>query len=349
MDNLWSRRTNSSKLSLSTPGSGQNNDSSNSRNASFSKRFGGDSSSHGKSNPFNSITTPGGGGGLASPGGTSASSAFGLGSGAFASFGSKTPKSPGNPFDFALKTPGAEKSAKEAMTSSSSAATPASKAVAKSGAAAGAGSKLAAHPLRNGWVFWFRPPIPKSNGYIPYEKTVHAVAGCDTVEEFFAVYKHLKRPSSLPLVSDYHIFKKGIRPIWEDEENKKGGKWIVRLKKGVADRYWEDLVLAIIGDQFGEAGEELCGAVMSVRNGEDILSIWTRTDGGRVLKIRETMKRILNFPPDTKVEFKGHEESIQQRITIEESRREKANNLHHQDKRSSKHQTDEQKQQSQAS
>ena len=30
--------------------------------------------------------------------------------------------------------------------------------------------------------------------------------------------------------------------MWEDESNVNGGKWIVRLKKGVAARYWEDLV-----------------------------------------------------------------------------------------------------------
>ena len=74
--------------------------------------------------------------------------------------------------------------------------------------------------------------------------------------------------------------------MWEDEENKRGGKWIVRLKKGVADRYWEDLLLAIVGDQFAEAGEEVCGAVLSVRSGEDVLSVWTRIDGGRNIKIR---------------------------------------------------------------
>jgi len=192
------------------------------------------------------------------------------------------------------------------------------------------------HPLRNSWVFWFRPPISKSNGYLEYEKTLHAMAGADTVEDFFAVYQHLKRPSSLPLVSDYHIFKKGIRPVWEDEENKKGGKWIVRLKKGVADRYWEDLLFAIIGDQFAEASEEVCGAVLSVRNGEDILSIWTRNDGGRVLKIRETMKRVLAFPPDTKVEWKSHDSSIQQRTAIDDARKDKAgsaNNHHASEKR----------------
>ena len=71
------------------------------------------------------------------------------------------------------------------------------------------------------------------------------------------MYSHLKRPSALPTVSDYHFFKDGIRPVWEDDENKHGGKWIMRLKKGVADRYWEELLLAMVGDQFAEASEEV--------------------------------------------------------------------------------------------
>jgi translation initiation factor 4E len=251
----------------------------------MSKRFGGDSSSHsvGKANPFNSISPAASA--IASPT-AGASSAFGLGSGAFASFGaSKNAKSPGNALDFgsiagAGKTPTIEKSLKDLNVSSPGPKT------SNASLSTSRSTHPAAHPLRYGWVFWFRPPISKSNGYVDYEKTLHAMVGFDNVEDFFLAYRHLKRPSSLPLVSDYHVFKKGIRPVWEDEENRKGGKWIVRLKKGVADRYWEDLVFAIIGDQFAEASEEVCGAVLSVRNGEDILSIWTRNDGGRVLKIR---------------------------------------------------------------
>lgn len=144
----------------------------------------------------------------------------------------------------------------------------------------------ATHPLKHTWVLWFRPPLAKSSGYLDYSKTVHPLASFSSLEDFFTIYSHLKRPSSLPLVSDYHIFKKGIRPVWEDEENRNGGKWVVRLKKGVSDRYWEELVFGVIGEAFGEGGEEVCGVVLSVRNGEDILSIWTRKDGGRVLKIR---------------------------------------------------------------
>lgn len=328
MDNLWTRRTNANKLSLSTPGSGQNDTGSIGRSfSSSSKRFGGESSSHSTRNPFNDIKSPSSA--LASPGG--AANAFALGTGAFSNFGAKAPKSPGNPFDIGAKTPSAEKSAKEAANGHGN-GTPKSAAV-KQGMNTQAMAykdkrqpdQLTVHPLRSGWCFWYRPSIPKNVGYIPYEDTVHGIATVNTAEEFWAVYRHLKRPSALPLVSDYHLFKKGVRPIWEDEENKKGGKWVVRLKKGVADRYWEDLMLALIGEQFGDAGEEVCGAVMSVRNGEDIISIWCARDGGRVLKIRETFKRVLNFPPDTKIEWKVHEESIQQRITVEESRKERAN------------------------
>lgn len=153
-----------------------------------------------------------------------------------------------------------------------------------------------------------------------------------TVEEFWLAFSHMKRPSSLPTVSDYHLFKDGVRPIWEDEENKHGGKWILRLKKGIADRYYEDLIMACIGDQFGDESDEICGIVLSMRNGEDVLSVWTRNEGQKVLKIRETMRRVLGCPNDTRIEWKSHDTSMQQRSIIEESRREKAHN-HHSDKR----------------
>jgi translation initiation factor 4E len=77
------------------------------------------------------------------------------------------------------------------------------------------------------------------------------------VERFWAVYQHIIRPAELPIVSDCHLFKQSIMPVWEvprsaiveteaqDERNVKGGKWIVRLKKGLANRMWENLVRPI--------------------------------------------------------------------------------------------------------
>lgn len=273
--------TSTGKLSLSTSNTGPNGADSSSRNASLSKRQGVETPSHLKNGP-SSATTPGGG--LTSPT-TGASSAFGLGSGAFASFGSaKTPKGSGNPFDTAMGSAVPKQGQTKDPTKVVDRA-PSMASISETKTSASSGPAVT-HALKDSWTFWYRPPISKAHGFIEYEHTLHAIATARTAEEFWEIYTHLKRPSSLPVVSDYHLFKKDIRPIWEDDVNKKGGKWVVRMKKGVADRYWEDLLLSLIGDQFGDAGEDVCGAVLSVRNGEDILSIWTRTDGGRVLKIR---------------------------------------------------------------
>lgn len=52
--------------------------------------------------------------------------------------------------------------------------------------------------------------------------------------------------------------------IPQDSANKNGGKWIVRLRKGLASRCWENMILAMLGEQF-MVGDEICGAVISVR------------------------------------------------------------------------------------
>lgn len=41
------------------------------------------------------------------------------------------------------------------------------------------------------------------------------------------------------------------------------------------------------------------------------------------------MKRLLAFPPDTKVEWKSHDSSIQQRTAIDDARKDKVNQHNH--------------------
>ena len=52
----------------------------------------------------------------------------------------------------------------------------------------------------------------------------------------------------------------------------------------------------------------------------------------------DILKTILKLPNTTKIEFKEHQESIQQRVTIEESRREKAANQHRKPQNQRQHQ-----------
>ena len=105
--------------------------------------------------------------------------------------------------------------------------------------------------------------------------------------------------------------------MWEDEANKEGGKWIVRLRKGLASRFWENLILAILGEQF-MVGDEICGAVVSIRVHEDIISVWNRTasDQATTVRIRDTLRRILNLPQNTIMEYKTHNDSLRDHFSF---------------------------------
>uniref|UniRef100_A0A3Q2LJH1 Eukaryotic translation initiation factor 4E family member 2 n=1 Tax=Equus caballus TaxID=9796 RepID=A0A3Q2LJH1_HORSE len=128
--------------------------------------------------------------------------------------------------------------------------------------------------------------------------------------QFWRFYSHMVRPGDLTGHSDFHLFKEGIKPMWEDDANKNRGKWIIRLRKGLATRCWENLILAMLGEQF-MVGEEICGAVVSVQFQEDIISIWNKTasDQATIALIRDTLWRVLNLPPNTIMEYKTHTDS----------------------------------------
>merc|ERR1740139_429757 len=129
----------------------------------------------------------------------------------------------------------------------------------------------------------------------PYENSIKRIATVKTVEEFWSTYDYLTRPNELPTTTDYHFFREGIKPTWEDPHNSRGGKWIVRLRKGLASRYWEEVVLALIGSQFtGIPDGEVCGAVVSIRYSEDIVSVWNKTANDREItdRLRDGIKRV---------------------------------------------------------
>ncbi|XP_046873518.1 eukaryotic translation initiation factor 4E family member 2 related sequence 1 isoform X1 [Hypomesus transpacificus] len=167
------------------------------------------------------------------------------------------------------------------------------------------------HPLQYNYTFWYSRRTPSRPANTNYEQNIRQIGTVASVEQFWKFYSHLVRPGDLTGHSDFHLFKEGIKPMWEDEANKSGGKWIIRLRKGLASRFWENIILAMLGEQF-MVGEEVCGAVVSIRFQEDILSIWNKTASDQVTtsRIRDTLRRVLNLPPNTIMEYKTHNDSL---------------------------------------
>jgi len=167
------------------------------------------------------------------------------------------------------------------------------------------------HALQSGWAFWYIRRQQGARSLESYEKNMRMIAAFNSVEGFWRCYSHLIRPNDLPTTSDYHLFKEGVKPMWEHEANKRGGKWVVRLRKGLASRYWEELLLCVIGEQF-DVVDELCGVVVSNRFSEDILSVWNRNSDNQEAKsrIHDRLKRIFYAVPNVTMEYKPHDTSM---------------------------------------
>ncbi|KAK9316915.1 translation initiation factor eIF 4e-like domain-containing protein [Lipomyces starkeyi] len=169
------------------------------------------------------------------------------------------------------------------------------------------------HPLKYNWTLWFlhRAPGVKISDY---EKATKEISAFSTAEDFWRLYSYLARPSALPYTSEYHLFKTGVRPIWEDPTNINGGKWILKLKKGTGSIPWESLLLAIIGGEFGNSlDDEVVGAVISIRREADIISVWNKqgSNGAINLRIRDIIRNVLGLS-NIAIEYKVHAESMKE-------------------------------------
>ncbi|CCI40814.1 unnamed protein product [Albugo candida] len=134
------------------------------------------------------------------------------------------------------------------------------------------------HPLQHRWVLWYDDSKKRrqSNNWEINLKKVYAF---QTVEDFWCLINNILPPSKLPFGSNYHLFKEGVRPMWEDPINAEGGKWILtnpRSRRNRLDESWLRVILSLIGQTLDDEGD-VCGAVVSSRKIQDRIAIWTAT------------------------------------------------------------------------
>ena len=152
-------------------------------------------------------------------------------------------------------------------------------------------------PLEREYTFWV---FIKSSNRAADDWKPKQIANFKTVQEFWSVYQHIKRPNELEPGTQINLFVKGIQPAWEDEENSKGGRWQIRFNKSqplVSNKLWEDLILGVIGEQFTHQNE-INGIVISIRSNQDTMSIWNKNgrDQEVVSQIKQDIIRILGIP-----------------------------------------------------
>ncbi|KAI8148859.1 translation initiation factor eIF 4e-like domain-containing protein [Fennellomyces sp. T-0311] len=169
------------------------------------------------------------------------------------------------------------------------------------------------HPLHNSWTLWFDNPGKKANAQ-SWSQNLKEIVTVETVEDFWGVYNNIAKVNHLESNSNYHFFKKGIRPEWEDPANANGGKFGIQFPRNrTGDQindYWLYLLLAMIGEQFAHE-HEVCGAVISVRKVFFRVALWIRSSerNETTEKIGAQIKEFLNVAPNLAIEFTPHGES----------------------------------------
>lgn len=109
------------------------------------------------------------------------------------------------------------------------------------------------HELPTAWEFWV-----STQGANEYD--IESIASFSTIEEFWQIFQQF------PNIEDMKngtlcLFKKGIRPAWEDEHNT-NGHTVRPTQFRVTKESWEQLVLAVIGGTFEDklkSTAPLCG------------------------------------------------------------------------------------------
>ncbi|KAK9462216.1 translation initiation factor eIF 4e-like domain-containing protein [Lipomyces oligophaga] len=167
------------------------------------------------------------------------------------------------------------------------------------------------HPLRHKWTLWYTKPASAGRS-ANWSDQLKEIISFDSVEEFWGVYNNIPKASELPLRSDYHLFRTGVRPEWEDEQNSKGGKWAYQCqdKQSVdIDKLWLNTLLGTVGETIdGNGKDQVMGIVATIRKAHYRISVWigSFTDETVVRNIGLQFKKCLELSDKEYVDFASH-------------------------------------------
>lgn len=130
------------------------------------------------------------------------------------------------------------------------------------------------HELEYRWTFW----IDKSSkDRDKYQESLHNLVTVDSVEDFWICWSAILNHKSLPPQHTLCMFKEGIKPTWEDPQNRDGGRWSIYIPPQIfayAKRVVNTIFLSVIGCQI-EPTEKICGVVLRKRDYGITVDIWS--------------------------------------------------------------------------
>ena len=158
--------------------------------------------------------------------------------------------------------------------------------------------------LSNKFVFWYH--IIDNTSEKEYKAQIKKLAQFETLEDFWSIFQYLKKPDDFKQPIELQLFKEGITPMWEDENNKNGGRIALKLRKEYSNLVWEELIFAFIGGYFAkEIKDDINGLVINCKKDFNTLQIWTKSFTDEVTSgIEKNIRDILCIPKEVVLDIK---------------------------------------------
>jgi hypothetical protein len=103
------------------------------------------------------------------------------------------------------------------------------------------------------WMFWAEkgqqaPPKDKSASSEEYASRPKPLGDqIISVKEFYQHFNNIP-VENLKLRDSIHLFHLGVKPVWEDPRNARGGAWYFKVSKELAPQFWHEMCLLSVGD-----------------------------------------------------------------------------------------------------
>ena len=123
-------------------------------------------------------------------------------------------------------------------------------------------------PLRYAWKFYH----DKHSETESYEKRITLLLdNVVTLKPFWGFLNNFPL-SSLKMKDSVHFFKRGINPVWEDSRNINGGAWTFRVSKDKSEKFWQEVLMLAVGEQFAPVLEPRKSFLASARTSSPCLT-----------------------------------------------------------------------------
>lgn len=103
-------------------------------------------------------------------------------------------------------------------------------------------------PFQHAWTFYHDKHSDDSN----YEgRLTILLENIITIKPFWEAYNSFPL-HALKFKDSVHFFKRGVKPVWEDPRNVKGGTWTFRVSKEKYEETWKEILLLAVGEEFSD-------------------------------------------------------------------------------------------------